>query len=834
MGFLDKNHNEEGQKNIQRIFVIGCMVYVSLGFAFQLSETEMYDPFWLRFLVGSLGLSAIILSEISDFFKKHFSATLLFTMLVYNAHVYFLLYMNDFDAGYRTSILAVVITTILFIPNKRLHIIYNIMNIATYTGLMFLTDHFDHGSINLGMLMTIVLVFGYLKNSDSIDAYRIMQTNQNLLKTVNNNIYNGIFRINTDFDLLYANDYLMQMLGFENSDSEEIADKMRNLLDRNLYISSQMDMNGTIKDIELKLYKKDGSEIWGLLNMSPVLNTEGELQFYDGTLVDISDKKIADRELKIFSAAIDHTPTGVVITNRFGRITYANQYFAKLIGYSIDEVLGTKVESYGLLDDAVQAHAWQELISGRVWKGELNFKSKTKQVMTELLSVAPIRNDKGEISNFVMVTEDITDRKRSEMELLHAKEQAEEATQAKEQFLSTMSHELRTPMNSVIGITNLLLEESPRPDQAENLNILKFSAGNLLAIINDILDLSKIEAGRIEFIEEDFDLHYTLINIKRTHAVRAQEKSVDIKLTVDNALPSILKGDPQRLNQILNNLVSNAIKFTEEGFVHIHVDTVKDHRNEVELSIRVQDSGIGIPCNKLDTIFESFRQASAETSNKYGGTGLGLAITRKLVELQGGSIHVESEVGTGSSFIINMSFMKGDVMYRAKKETPIINNGEQSKLNGVRILLVDDNKINQKVAQKFLAKWDTEVIVANNGKEAIDMLQTNELDVILMDLQMPEMGGMEATQHIRKLDDPFKKQIPVIALTAAAMNHEREQAMDAGMNDYICKPFQPQELFTKLVLFSLKSKETRLSLANGTQCSETPARTTRLTDLDPS
>lgn len=810
------------------------MIYVSLGFAFQLSGADSFDPFWMRFMVGSIGLSAIILSQISDFFRKHFSVTLLIAMLAYNAHVYFLLYMNDFDAGYRTSILAVVITTILFIPTKRLHIIYNVLNIATYTGLMFLTNNFDPGSIHLGMLMTIVLVFGYLKNSDSIDAYRIMQTNQNLLNTVNNNIYNGIFRINMKFDLLYANDYLINMLGFEDSDDNEIADKMRDLLDNNLYISSQMDLKGSIKDIELKLSKKDGSEMWGLLSMTPVENELGELQFYDGTLVDITDKKIADRELMIFSAAIDHTPTGVVITNRFGRITYANQYFANLIGYRIDEVVGTKMETYGMLDDAEQAHAWQELISGRVWKGELNFKSKHKEIMTELLSVAPIRNDKGEISNFVMVTEDITERKQSEMELLRAKEQAEEATQAKEQFLSTMSHELRTPMNSVIGITNLLLEEAPRPDQVENLNILKFSAGNLLAIINDILDLSKIEAGRIEFVEEDFDLHYTLINIKRTHAVRAKEKNVEIKLSVDNDLPSILKGDQQRLNQILNNLVSNAVKFTEEGSVHIHVDTVQEHPNEVELCIRVQDSGIGIPHNKLHTIFESFRQATTETSNKYGGTGLGLAITRKLVELQGGVIYVESELGKGSTFHVTMRFTKGNVLYRAEKPTPIISSAEGDRLNGVRILLVDDNKINQKVAQKFLDKWDTEVLIANNGIEAIEMLKQNELDVILMDLQMPEMGGMEATQHIRKFDDKFKKQIPIIALTAAAMNHEREQALSVGMNDYICKPFQPQELFSKLVKFSLKSKETRLLLSNGdTDSSERLAKSTRLTDLYP-
>lgn len=807
MGFLINNQSENRERNIQRIFVIGCMVYVSLGFALQLSEMEAYDPFWLRFFVASVGLASIIMSQISSFFKKYFSTTMLLTMLMYNGHVYYLLYMNNFDPGYRASLLAVVVTTIIFINSKPVHLLYNILNIATYTTLMLLSDNFDKGSIHLGMLMTIVLVFGYLKNSDSIDAYKLIKTNQNLLNAVNNNIYNGIFRIDSEFNLLYANDYLLQMMGFQDASEMQINEEVKRLFISNKTVSSLVELKESAKEVEFRCVRKDGTEFWGLISINPTFD-EDNISYYDGTIVDITDKKLAENELMLFSAAIDHTPTGVVITNRFGRINYANPYFTKLTGFNIDEVIGTKIEHYGVIDTPESARLWKQLISGQIWKGEMNFKSKNGELLTELVSVAPIRNDKGDIANFVIVTEDITDRKHAELEMLNAKVKAEEATYAKEQFLSTMSHELRTPMNSVIGISNLLLEDNPRKDQEENLNILKFSANNLLALINDILDLSKIEAGHVEFVERDFDLHYTLINIKRTHSIRAQEKGVNIKLSVDEILPNILCGDQHRLNQILNNLVSNAVKFTDKGTIRIDVKTVAEYREEVELCIRITDSGIGIPADKIETIFESFRQANAETTSKYGGTGLGLAITKKLVELQGGSITVESEPGKGSTFQVIIGYKKGNKLYRAEQEE-MADMKSGSKLSGVKILLVDDNVINQKVAQKFLTRWETSVTVASNGLEALEKVKQEEFDVILMDIQMPEMDGIEASKSIRQMDDPLVSQTPIIALTAAAMNQEKEQAFEAGMNDYVCKPFNPTELFSKLVRYSLKAQEIR-------------------------
>lgn len=811
---FNKRFPNKKEQSIQRIFIIGCMLYVSIGFAYQLTEIKVNDPFWLRFLVGTLGLMALIMTRLSDYVQRYFSTVLLMTMFMYNIHFYYLLYLNDFEANYRLSLLVVVITTIMFINSKAVHLGFNIFTILAYGGLMLYTERIDNDSMLLGLLILIVLLFGYLKNSDRLEAFRLIKENQTLLNTVNNNIYNGIFRINTKFRLLYANEFLARMLGYSITEDRLIVGEIQRVFQTHPYLSKRLEKLEPIKDVEVAFSRKDGSEFWGLVNMNPIASEEDGVPFYDGTILDITDKKIAENELMLFSAAIDHTPTGVVITDRWGKITYANPYFTKLTGYTIDEVLGTRIEQYGVVNDVESANTWRRLISGAVWKGELNFLSKKGELLTELTSVAPIRNDKGEIQNIVILTEDITERKHAEIATFEAKEKAEEATRAKEQFLSTMSHELRTPMNSVIGISNLLLEENPRPDQEENLNILKFSAVNLLAIINDILDLSKIEAGKMEFLNEDFDLHYTLINIKRAHALRAEEKGIKIILQVDEKLPNILKGDAHRLNQVLNNLVSNAVKFTEQGTVNIHVGIERENEGEVRLKITVADTGIGIPKDKLGVIFQSFGQASTETAQKYGGTGLGLAITQKLVELQGGGIEVVSEIGKGTTFTVYINYERGNVLYRNEK--PMLP-AESSKLDNVRILLVDDNLINQKVAIKFLSRWKASVTTANNGQEAIDKHLAQEFDVILMDLQMPVMDGLEATNLIRRMQDPIKAATPVIALTAAAMNQERELAMKLGVNDYVCKPFVPEELYDKLVKFSLKAKEQRLLLANHPQ-----------------
>jgi len=389
------------------------------------------------------------------------------------------------------------------------------------------------------------------------------------------------------------------------------------------------------------------------------------------------------------------------------------------------------------------------------------------------------------------------DRKRAEQNLIIAKQKAEEAAMAKQQFLSTMSHEIRTPMNAVIGMTHLLMQEEPREDQMEYLNALKFSGENLLVLINDILDFSKIESGKVFFEETSFSLNDLVSGIKQTFIYRSDEKGLNLVLEVDSAIPDYVIGDPARLNQVLTNLIGNAIKFTENGSVKIGIILKKELNRSVDIEFSVQDTGIGIPADKLDYIFESFSQASTDTTRKFGGTGLGLAICKKLLELQNSEIKVESNPGEGSKFYFQLTFRKSDTV--SPKVITMDLEESFERLKGKRILYAEDNEINQIVAEKLLVKRGVEIENAENGKVAIEKLAAGTYDLILMDLHMPEMNGYEATKIIRNSKDPKIKSIPIIAITASVMIEVQEEIRRSGMNDFILKPFNPNELYQKIL-----------------------------------
>lgn len=400
-------------------------------------------------------------------------------------------------------------------------------------------------------------------------------------------------------------------------------------------------------------------------------------------------------------------------------------------------------------------------------------------------------------------------QKKSQLEenvkkLEEAKKKVEEGSKAKTEFLSTMSHEIRTPMNAIIGMTNLLAKDNPREDQLEQLEILDFSAKTLLSLINDVLDFSKIESGKIEFEDLDFDLPYLLKGIIESFRFNTQKKGISLKLEIGDDVPDVLLGDSARLTQILNNLVSNAVKFTDKGEVKISVEKKGQSDEKVNLQFIVSDTGVGITEDKQEKIFESFTQERTDTSRIFGGTGLGLTISKKLVDLQGGNISVESTKGEGSTFFVNLEYELGDEAKVDKLQSDKRLNSKS--LEGIKVLLVEDNLINQKVMTRFLEKWNMEITVANNGNEALERVADEHFHIILMDLQMPTMDGYQSSQAIRTIDDQRKRNIPIIALTAAALKEVKEKVYASGMNDFITKPFNPVELQEKLEFHILDQK----------------------------
>ncbi len=380
-------------------------------------------------------------------------------------------------------------------------------------------------------------------------------------------------------------------------------------------------------------------------------------------------------------------------------------------------------------------------------------------------------------------------------QLEETKEELLKSSNAKSDFLATMSHEIRTPMNAILGMTHLLKEDEPRENQLESINVLDFSAKTLLALIDDILDFSKIDAGRIEFESAKFDLKELISTISETFKATAVNKKIEFVTEIGEKIPKYLVGDPARLTQILNNLLSNAFKFTDQGYVRLLVELVKERSNSVEVKFSVKDSGIGIPEDRIGTIFESFVQAGKETKRLYGGTGLGLAISKELVELQNGQIKVSSEPKKGSTFTVTLDF--GTVSGN-EESSPGIVEEKMEDLSGIRVLIAEDNIVNQKVMEGFLKRWGVDFELADNGEIALEKVRESDFDLVLMDLEMPVMGGYEASEEIRKLEDPEKNAVPIIALTAAALGEVKEKAKRVGMNDFVTKPFNPVELRKKI------------------------------------
>ena len=485
-----------------------------------------------------------------------------------------------------------------------------------------------------------------------------------------------------------------------------------------------------------------------------------------------------------------------------GNWSYLNPAWRKLTGYKVKDCLGKPYYQF-LKDD--QGNDFKNLIDLK----KPNFKTISKSFKSQIItgeykwldfSLKVIMSEEGHIEGYIGAIVDITKIKETELALIEAKEKESMANKAKDEFLTTMSHEIRTPLNAVIGISHLLLLENPKMEQLENLSTLKHSSEHLLCLVNDILDFNKIASGQLELEERDFSLNQVLNGLRSIFHNTAKEKDISLLIKKDTSLPKTFIGDSTRLSQILTNLVSNAIKFTEEGKVMVDIEVLKVEADFYVLEFVISDTGIGIPEDKKDKIFLSFAQANSDTTRKYGGTGLGLAICKRLLEIMDSDLELESEVGKGSTFSFKLKLQKSSMTDYQEDNNAFDARSihDQDNLKGARILVAEDNKVNIMVIEKFLSKWQVDFDIAENGLIALNKALENTYDMILMDLQMPVMNGFEASKAIRESNNPLNKVMPIYALSASTGMDIKNQLGEFGIDGLICKPFNPTELFKTL------------------------------------
>jgi len=542
------------------------------------------------------------------------------------------------------------------------------------------------------------------------------------------------------------------------------------------------------------------------LMAKPIFSEEG-LEYFLGIIQDISEeyhikKALEKSELK-YRNLVEESTELIFSINSHMELSYVSPNIKQFLDYETYEFTSGAFVDFLHPDDLKTLKDFSEdpmvyFAHNPSFECRLKHRDGTFRVFSTNGKL--IKDEQGSIRYYLGIARDITKLKETQKELFLAKNRAEAALLAKSQFLSVMSHEIRTPMNAVIGLSHLLLEDNPREDQLENLRTLQFSAENLLGLINDILDFNKIDSGKIELEAVVFEPVHLLNRIVHSYAYQIREKSLEMVLEVSPNLPQYIVGDPVRIAQILNNLISNAVKFTKDGIVKISIKPVKSTDTIVSIHFEVEDTGIGIPEDKLNSIFEAFTQASSDTTRIYGGTGLGLAIVKKLVQLLGSDIYVRSEPDRGTVFWFELNF---EIAKQTKSKdqltlAPIMD------LKEISLLVAEDNIVNQVLLRKYLAKWGVgNIQFANDGEKAVEMYVKRDFDILLLDLQMPVMDGFEVSRKIRQMEEEnaTKNKIPIIALTASSYSEVKDEIHQAGMNDYVSKPFVPANLYAKITKY---------------------------------
>jgi len=622
-----------------------------------------------------------------------------------------------------------------------------------------------------------------------------------LIETMNE----GVIHLDADEIVVFANKQFCKRMGYKKKEVVGQSFKMfipdeatQALLDE----KNELRKNMISDQYEIKLKKKNQELVCFLIGASPLIGPKGGVIGSLGVLTDITERKKIEDALssseKLFRTLFENTE-GFICTHALdGKILSINQAGAAIFGLKPADLIGQNFKSLLGKDIFARFENYLETINKHKQAAGILKMSDISNKYHYLLYRNTLYQEAGKEAYVIASAQDITERIVIEKELTKAKIIAERSVKVKEQFLANISHEIRTPMNGILGLTSVLQKMIVDAEQLHYLQAIQSSADKLLVIINDILDFSKIESGKIDFEETEFNPTQLIKESIHLLEPKAAERKNKIKAIIDTDVPEIIKGDPGKLSQIINNLLSNAIKFTQNGFIKIILEVAADHPEQVILEFTVEDNGIGIPEDKLNTIFESFTQASSSTTRQYGGTGLGLTISKQFIELQGGIISVKSKPNEGSSFTFRLTFPKAIAPVALPVAAPINSYPvHPTELGKLRVLLAEDNEINQLLVKKVMSEWGFNLDIAQNGIMALDLFYQNEYDLILMDMQMPEMDGYKTTAIIRN-GSYSRNHTPIIALTAHASPGEAAKCIEAGADAYLSKPFKADLLLQEI------------------------------------